>query len=139
MKRKIYVAGSCKNRVAIRQLMKYIEDFGYEIAVDWTVMRDSVDLKKDVQEDIDKLHECDGLIYCMDGIKSRGKYFELGYATALNKPIGIYFPYTVGSDGNMPGLNAVVEDESVFVKSKMYPIMYTVGELNIWLSNIKKD
>ena len=137
MKKKIYVAGSCKNIVTIRQLMKNIENLGHDISLDWTVRRGDTDAKKDAQEDIKRLQECDCLIYCMDGIKSRGKYFELGYAAALSKPIGVYFLYAVDPNGTMSGLNAVMEDESVFIKSRMYPIMYTLGELNVWLSNIK--
>ena len=36
MKNNVYIAGSWKNRIVIKQLMKDIESWGYKITVDWT-------------------------------------------------------------------------------------------------------
>ena len=141
MKTKVYIAGSCRSRVAIGFLMSKIEDWGYEIAFDWTVHMEDGDASEYVQEDIKRLRECDLLVYCMDGIKSRGKYFELGYAFALNKPIGIYLLPTYyrvinPNDETLP-FNVMMENESVFIRSKMCPILHSDNELKTWLANAK--
>lgn len=135
----VYIAGSCKNRTAIKGLMSEIESFGHQITVDWTIRRSNNDTKEFVEEDIKGLQECDRFIYCMDGIKSRGKYFELGYAAALNKNIGIYLLPTYyevinPNSENLP-FSIIIENESVFIRSKMFPILRTIDELKMWLSN----
>lgn len=130
---KVYVSGSCKNRIMIRCLMNDIKNWGYEIVSDWTTRKESGDIyRKYAQEDIRALKECDCLVYCMDDFKSRGKYFELGYATALGKPIGIYLFLSLSLDNAM-------KNESIFIRSGMYPIIYDVNNLKTWLANVKTD
>lgn len=138
MKNNVYIAGSWKNREAVKRLMKDIEEWGCKITVDWTNHKRKDNLMEYVQEYIKGLQECDHFIYCMDGIKSIGKNFELGYATALGKPIGIYL-----FDGNIFGPNMekisfdkIIEKESVFVRANMYQIIRTIDELKNWLFNI---
>lgn len=141
---KVYIAGSCKNRVITRRLMDEIKTWGHEIVLDWTTCRISDVLfanttRKNndrdiecVKEDIKELKECECLIFCMDSFKSRGKYFELGYATAMSKPIGIFlFPSLSLSDA--------MKDESILIRSKIYPILHNVDELKTWLSNVKTN
>lgn len=141
MKNNIYVTGSWKNRVAIRKLMGDMENHGYIIIVDWTSRKITDDAKIAAEENIKGLRECDCLIYCMDGIRSRGKYFELGYATALGKPIAIYLLPTYYNIINpnqeeMP-FNVILENESVFIRSRAYKVLCNMDELKNWLSNIK--
>ena len=141
MKNNVYIAGSWKNRDAVKRLMNDIENFGYKITYDWTNHKGSDKAKDHVEEDIEGLKECDCLIYCMDGIRSRGKYFELGYVTALGKPVAIYLLPTYynvinPNDENLP-FNIIIENESVFIRSRIYPILHTIDELKSWLSNVK--
>lgn len=142
MKNNVYVAGSLKNRVAIKKLMNSIENWGYKITADWTNYKDGDSAKYGAEESVQGLKECDCLIYCMDGVKSRGKYFELGYVSALGKPITIYFLpnnyYITDLNCDTLPFNVIIENESVFIRSGMYPVMYTIDELKTWLSNIKQ-
>lgn len=138
MKNNVYVAGSWKNRYAAKCLMKDIENLGCKITVDWTVHKKRDNVTDYVKEYIKGLQECDYFIYCMDGIKSLGKNFELGYATALGKPIAIYL-----LSGNIFGLSIdkvpfdkIVERESVFIRSNMYLVIRTIDELKNWLLSI---
>ncbi len=141
MKNSIYMAGSWKNRVAIRQLMNDIESLGYKITVNWTNRKMTDDAKIAAEENIKGLRECDCLVYCMDGIRSRGKYFELGYATALSKSIGIYLLPTyynvINPNSEDLPFSMILENESVFIRSRNYPILRDMDELKNWLSNIK--
>jgi hypothetical protein len=139
MVNKVYIAGSCKNRKAIKRLMSDIENWGHKIIFDWTVRDEKKDLNIYVQEDIIGMKECDNFIYCMDGSKSRGKYFELGYATALGKRIGIYLlPTYYHITNNLcksdrPPFDIIIENESIFIKSIRYPILSDIFELKMWL------
>jgi len=141
MKNNIYMAGSWKNRVAIRQLMNDMENLGYKITVNWPNRKITDDAKIAAEENLKGLRECDCLIYCMDGIRSRGKYFELGYATALSKPIGIYLLPTyynvINPNHEDIPFSVVLENESVFIRSRTYPILCNIDELKNWLSDIK--
>lgn len=85
----IYVAGSWKNRSIIKNIMEKIESWGCNIAVDWTKHQEKGGAIQYAEEDLKGLKECDCLIYCMDTNHSRGKNFELGYVTALEKPVVI--------------------------------------------------
>lgn len=139
MTNNVYIAGSCKNRKAVKNLMTEIEGLGYNIIFDWTVRDKNNDINRYVQEDIGGIKECDNFVYCMDGSKSRGKYFELGYAAALGKRIGIYLLptyYRVTNDTCGPDtlpFDVIIENDSIFVKSRMYPILSNTEELKIWL------
>ncbi len=137
----IYMAGSWKNRVAIRQLMDDMENLGYKIMVNWPNRKITDDAKVTAEENLKGLRDCDYLIYCMDGIKSRGKYFELGYATALGKKIGIYLLPTyykvVNPNHEEVPFSVILENESVFIRSRAYPILCNMGELKNWLTDIK--
>jgi nucleoside 2-deoxyribosyltransferase len=140
MKNNIYMSGSWKNRVAIRQLMNDMENLSYKIVVNWTNRKITDDARIAAEQNIKGLQECDCLIYCMDGIRSRGKYFELGYATALGKPIAIYLLPTYynvinPNDEHMP-FNIVLENESVFIRSRVYTILCNIDELKNWLSDV---
>lgn len=77
----------------------------------------------------------------MDGIHSRGKYFELGYVTALRKPIVIFRISTIHTygiisdyDNEQSPSDYLLEDESIFIKSKLYTIIGSDDELRKWLS-----
>ncbi len=135
----VYIAGSCKNKNAVKDLMVKIETWDCRIVFDWTVSDKNYDVKRYVQEDIEAIKLCDNFIYCMDGIKSRGKYFELGYAAALGKRIGIYLlpncyyvMDNVCSQDTLP-FSVIMENDSVFIKSKMYTVLSTIEELRTWL------
>ena len=151
----VYITGSWKNREAIKYLMGDIEKLGNKIAVDWTEHKGKENVKNYAQEIIKGLQECDCFIYCMDGIKSIGKNFELGFAAGLNKPIAIYLLNNKNinnendSDGskclNLFGPNMdttpfdkMIEKECIFIQAKMYPILRTFDKLITWLSNIVK-
>lgn len=139
MTNNVYVAGSCKNRKAVRGLISEIEGWDCKIMFDWTTRDEKNDIKGYVQEDIRGIEECDNFIYCMDGLRSRGKYFELGYATALGKRIGIYllpnlYDITNGiyNQDTLP-FSVIIENDSIFIKSRMYPILNNMDELKTWL------
>lgn len=139
MKSNVYVSGSCKNRGAVKKLMDDIENRGYRVAVDWTSRKLVDNVKDHVEEDIKALKECDCFIYCMDGIKSRGKYFELGYVASMEKPIAIYLLpsyYITNTDGDIMPFDVIIENESVFVKTGAYSVYRDIDELETWLSNI---
>jgi len=138
---KVYIAGSCKNVSIVKAVMNDIETMGYEIAIDWTKHKRSGPAKLYADEDIKALQECDCLLYCMDGISSRGKNFELGYVTALGKPIAIYMP-NLDSIAHIPIetpgiLKYYIDKECIFIRANIYPIFYTTDELRSWLSNIQ--
>jgi len=140
MTNNVYVAGSCKNRKAVGSLMRDIESWGYKVTFDWTGRDEKDAVNQYVREDIRGIEECDNFIYCMDGSRSRGKYFELGYATALGKRIGIYLLPTYyhvinGTCGlDAPPFDVIMENDSIFIKSRMYPIFSDANELRKWLS-----
>lgn len=144
-KTKIYVAGSWKNRLLIKCLMREIEDWGHTVLVDWTNHEEKGGAKQYAEQDIKGLNQCDCLVYCMDGHKSRGKNFELGYVTALNKPIAIYLfsidRSTVYKDIENVSIDYILDNmmanECVFIRAHMFPVLHTVEELKTWLSNIK--
>lgn len=138
MRLKVYVAGSLKNRSLTKVLMNEIEMMGYKITTDWTEDIESGSDRLCAEEDIRALQECDCLIYCLDGIHSRGKNFELGYVTALKKPIAIYM-LNLSSISHIsietPGiLKYYIDKECVFIRANMYPIFHTINELKLWLS-----
>lgn len=140
MTNNVYIAGSCKNRKAVKCLMTDIENWGYKITFDWTIRAENNDVNMFVQEDIRGMKECHSFIYCIDGSKSRGKYFELGYAAALGKRIGIYLLPTYYHVMNgmcsqdVPPFDIIIENDSIFIKSRMYPIFSDANELKKWLS-----
>lgn len=139
MANNVYIAGSCKNRKAIKCLMTDVENWGNKITVDWTARDENNDVDLYVREDIGGIKECDNFIYCMDGLRSRGKYFELGYAAALGKRIGIYLLPTYyhimnnSCSSDKPPFDIIIENESIFIKSMMYPVLRDANELKIWL------
>lgn len=142
---KIYISGSWKNRNSVSNLMRDMENSGYEVIIDWTKHKITDDARHIVAENIEGLKKCDCLIYCMDGIRSRGKYFELGYATALEKPIGIYLlptyyhnVYRPNSESEELPFSIIFDNESVFVRSKLYPILSTIDELENWISRLNE-
>jgi hypothetical protein len=143
MTNNVYIAGSYKNRKAVKGLMEEIEKWGYHITFDWTIHTKDEDIGKYVQGDIEGIKDCDHFIYCMDGTRSRGKYFELGYAWALGKRIGIYLLptfYQMTNDiysPDTPPFDIIIENDSVFIKSRMYPILSNIDELKTWLSDAK--
>lgn len=136
---KVYVAGSWRNRLVIKVLMNEIEMMGHRVVVDWTGHKSSGYARQYAAEDLKGLQECDCLIYCLDGIKSRGKNFELGYATALGKPIVLYllsiYGIVVGPDSGRLSLECVIDNECVFIRANLYPILHSIDELKSWLSN----
>ena len=136
-KTKVYVAGSCKNRSLVKVIMNEIMLMGYDVVLDWTDHKDPKMAKIYATEDIKALHECDCLLYCMDGNPSKGKNFELGYATALKKPIAIYvlnLNSVVHIPIEEPGiLKYYIDKECVFIRANMYPILHTMDELKLWL------
>lgn len=139
MKLKVYVAGSLKNIPLVKVLMNEIEMMGHKITTDWTEDTGSGSARLRAEKDIRALQECDCMIYCLDGIHSRCKNFELGYITALKKPIAIYMlnlnsiPH---APIEIPGiLKYYIEKECIFIRANMYPIFHTMDELKSWLSN----
>lgn len=140
----VYIAGSCKNRKAVKALMTEIEKWGYRVIFDWTVRDENNDVARYVKEDIRGIEKCDNFVYCMDGSKSRGKYFELGYATALGKRIGICLlpnRYNITNgvyNQDILPFSVIMENDSIFIKSKMYPILNNMDELKIWLLGFEK-
>ena len=146
MEHNVYVSGSWKNRVAVRGLMNEIKNWNNEIAVDWTEHKGKGNIKDYSQEILEGLQACNCMIYCMDGIKSIGKNFELGYMAALGKPIGVYLLNNncdnccniFGLNSDTISLEKMLEKECIFIQNKMYPILKTIDELKMWLSNIIK-
>lgn len=146
-KTKIYVAGSWKNRLLIRDLMEEMESWGHIVLVDWTNHEEKGCAKQYAEQDIKGLKECDCLVYCMDGQKSRGKNFELGYVAALNKPTVVYLSTidfsTIGKDIEDVSYDGIIDymttNECVFIRALMFPVLHTAEELKTWLSNFKKD
>ncbi len=138
MSNNVYIAGSWKNRVAIRQLMDDVENLGYKITVDWTNHIGKDKLVEYVQEYMRGIKECDYFIYCMDGIKSIGKNFELGYATALGKHVGVYLfnSKTFGPNIESTPLSKIMDKESAFVRANIFQMLYTMDELKNWLPSI---
>lgn len=148
---RVYVAGSWKNKNIIKHIMEKIEEWGRTVVVDWTVHTEKGSTEQYTSEDLKGLNQCDCLVYCMDGTKSRGKNFELGYATALNKPIAIYV-FSVDNTLNAireivadPNninlshdeiLDAMISNECIFIRAKMYPILSSLDELRLWLANL---
>lgn len=140
---KVYVAGSWKNKFLIRILMDEIEMMGYKVVADWTKHQVSGHTKEYAAEDLKGLQECDCLIYCLDGIPSRDKNFELGYVTALGKPAAIYM-LNLTSIAHIPIetpgiIKYYIDKECIFIRANMYPIIYTIDELKSWLSNKRLD
>ena len=140
----IYVAGSWKNRSRIKNIMEKIESWEHNIAVDWTKHQEKGGARQYAEEDIKGLKECDCLVYCNDGIKSRGKNFELGYITALGKPIVIYLiPSNETNDGIVSGteeklsIYSLIDKECVFIRARLYPIINSIDELRLWLDNLE--
>ena len=134
----IYVAGSLKNMSIIKNIMEEIESWGHDIAVDWT-MQEKGGTKQYAEEDLKGLKECDCLIYCMDSNHSRGKNFELGYITALEKPIVIYIipdDDTVSSTDKL-SIDSLIDKECIFIRAKLYPILNSMNELRLWLDNLE--
>lgn len=87
-KKKIYFAGTWKDRAKIRGWMDELEAVGFEITTDWT-WHDSSDpakLIKFAKDDKKGIESCD--IFIMDGThRSLGKHWEFGAASALKKEI----------------------------------------------------
>lgn len=134
---KVYVAGSFKNREKIRYIMSEIENWGFRIAADWTIHQEKGGSKLYATEDLQGLKECDCLVYCMDSNHSRGKNFELGYITALKKPIIIYImPENDVSDIENLSIDSLIDRECVFIRARLYPIISSMGELRLWLDNL---
>jgi len=138
----IYVAGSWKNRLKIKNVMEDIESWGHNIAVDWTKHQEKGGARQYAEEDIKGLKECDCLIYFMDSNRSRGKNFELGYITALGKPIVIYIIPNDENDGTVPYtdmsyIDSLIDKECVFIRAKLYPILDSINELRLWLDNLE--
>ncbi len=140
MKNNVYIAGSWKNRETVKNLMNDIEEWGYKVTVDWTNHKRNDKIIDQAQEYIKGLQECDFFIYCMDGIKSIGKNFELGYATALGKTVGIYlFENKIfGPDIKNISFDKIIAKESIFIQANMYKILRTLEELKNWLLSIAK-
>ncbi len=142
MTNNVYIAGSCKNRKGVRDLMTEIENFGYRVAFDWTVGDKNNDMIKHVQKYIMGIKECDNFVYCMDGSISRDKYFELGYAAALGKRIGIYLlpnRYNIVNNvynKDVPPFSIIIENDSIFIKFMSYPILNNISELTTWLGDV---
>lgn len=100
MKTNIYVAGSLRNISKIKNIM------------------DEKGTKQCAEEDIKGLKECDCLIYCMDSNHSRGKNFELGYITALGKPIIIYIMPGEEISEKLP-IDSLIDNECIFIRAKL--------------------
>ena len=148
----VYIAGSWKNKDVVKHIMRKIEEWDHTVIVDWTAHTEKGNAKKYALEDLKGLNQCDCLIYCMDGTKSRGKNFELGYVTALNKPIAIYVfsidntlnaicEIAIDSDNiNLSSdkiLDEMISSECVFIRGKIYPIISSLEELKLWLGNLE--
>lgn len=138
MEKKIYIAGSWKNKNAVKDLMTDLEGDGYSIAVDWTNHKIDENLVSYVQDYLKGLNECSCFIYCMDGIKSIGKNFELGYATALGKPIGIFLMNSKMFGPNIENLpyEKIIAKECSFIRANLYKVLRSIEELKSWLSSI---
>jgi nucleoside 2-deoxyribosyltransferase len=135
---KVYIAGSWKNRSKIKSIMNDIESWGFYIATDWTKHQEKGCARQYAEEDFNGLKECDCLIYCMDSNHSRGKNFELGYVTALGKPIIIYIiPGDYVSDREMLHIDSLTDKECVFIRARLYPIISSMDELRLWLDNLE--
>jgi hypothetical protein len=133
-KTKVYVAGSFKNYTKIKSIMDDIESWGFSITVDWTKHQEEGNAKQYAEEDLKGLKECDCLIYCLDSNHSRGKNFELGYITALEKPIIIYI--MTGDDIEKLPIDSLIDKECVFIRARLYPIINSMEELRLWLDNL---
>lgn len=133
----VYISGSWKNRDAVKRLMSDIENWGCKVTVDWTNHKNSGSIADYAQEYIKGLQECDCFIYCMDGIKSLGKNFELGYASALGKHIGVYLfeGATFGPNMKSVTFDKIIAKECVFIRANIYQILRTIDELKNWLLN----
>lgn len=138
MKNNVYIAGSWKNRIVVKQLMNDIENWGYKITVDWTEHKRKDNISEYAQEYLKGLKECDYFVYCMDGIKSIGKNFELGYATALDKQVGVYvFDNNIfGPNMKVLSFDKIVDKECIFIRANMYQVIHTIDELKNWLPSI---
>ena len=140
----IYVAGSWKNRSKIKNIMDEIESWGCNMAVDWTKHQEG-DARQYAEEDLKGLKECDCLVYCMDSNHSRCKNFELGYITALGKPVVIYIIPSDENDSIIPGadtsdmsyIDSLIDKECIFIRAKLYPILDSINELRLWLDNLE--
>lgn len=124
--------------------MEEIESWGCNVAVDWTAHQEKGGARQYAEEDLKGLKECDCLIYCMDSNYSRGKNFELGYITALRKPIVIYIiPSNETNDEIVSGteeklsVDSLIDKECVFIRAKLYPILDSIDELRLWLDNLE--
>lgn len=133
---KIYVAGSWKNRSKIKNIMEEIENWEYDIAVDWTKHQEKGGARQYAEEDLKGLKECDCLVYCMDSNHSRGKNFELGYIAALGKPVIIYIIPGDGVSEKLP-IDSLIDKECIFIRAKLYPILDSMNELRLWLDNLE--
>lgn len=135
---KVYIAGSFKNRPKIKDIMDAIESWGFYVAIDWTKHQEKGGARQYAEEDLKGLKECDCLIYCMDSNHSRGKNFELGYITALGKPIIIYIiPGDHVSDIYKLPIDSLIDKECVFIRARLYPIITSMDDLRLWLDNLE--
>ena len=136
----IYVAGSWKNKYKIKDIMNEIESWGYNMAVDWTKHQEKGGARQYAEEDLNGLKECDCLIYCMDSNHSRGKNFEFGYLTALEKPVVIYIipndESITGDEEKLP-IDSLIDKECVFIRAKLYTIIGSINELRLWIENLE--
>lgn len=137
----VYIAGSIDNKSKIKNLMGEIESWGHNIAVDWTKHQEKGKATQYAKEDLKGLKDCDCLIYCMDRNRSRGKNFELGYITALGKPIVIYImDENEDKDKDFEreklSIDSLIDNECIFIRAKLFPIIDSKEELRLWLDNL---
>jgi len=106
MKKKIYVAAKFEKKDEALNLMNVLKNNGYHITCDWTkhewpehyqkqeLYSKNIEITNAFAEaDIKGVTDADIVIVLYHGIKGPGMSFEMGYATALNKPV-----YIVGDD-----------------------------------------
>ena len=72
-------------------MMNMLLGEGYRIAVDWTWHAEEGKSLEYASEDLMGVIGCDVFVF-IDGIRSTGKFVELGIALGIDKPIIIYRP-----------------------------------------------
>jgi nucleoside 2-deoxyribosyltransferase len=85
-KKKLYIAGSWKDRRDVKALMIEMTHLGYKVMVDWTSHKGGATARY-CEKDIKGVQECDVFVMLNSGKTSAGKYVEMGIAIDRCIPI----------------------------------------------------
>lgn len=88
----IYIAAKYNHRFVLRNLVAMLQEIGIESTSQWiNNAEESKSQQEAAQMDIDDIHRADAILFFAEpkgtANTGGGRYFELGYAYAINKKI----------------------------------------------------